>query len=224
MLDGFSDRARAVVAAANTEARGLGHDHVGTEHLLLGLLADGDGASSAALRDAGATLEAARHKVGEVGPPGAAGDSGSGSGGAGNGDELAFTARAQRALERAGRFARHDRMARVGTDHVLLGVLDVEGLGCQVLRGLGVDVAQLRQAVMDARTGAGPAKAPAAAEVDSSDRVAPVCPSCSAALDAALTARVLHPQRKTGTATPVLVLYCAECGTALGYLPPSSVS
>jgi ATP-dependent Clp protease ATP-binding subunit ClpC len=227
VLDGFSDRARAVVAAANVEARGLGHDHVGTEHLLLGLLADRDGASSAVLREAGATLAAARHKVAEVGAPLELGAAGGGGGARSGGDgeapgDLELTARAQRALDRAGRFARHDRAARVGTDHVLLGVLDVEGLGCQVLRGLGVDVAQLREAVTEARAGTTTPPLPddAVPESPAAERVAPVCPSCGAELDGALQARLLHPHLETGTATRVLVLYCSECGTALGCLPP----
>ena len=211
MLDGFSDRARAVVATATIEARVLGHPIVGTEHLLLGLLADRDGGSGAVLRRAGASLEAARHKVVELGAQ-SAGDVEVDA----EADEASLTPRAQRALERAGRFARNDRAGKVGTDHVLLGVLDVEGLGCQVLRGLGVDVASLREAVASARA----AGAPAPVEQTVDDAVAPLCPSCGAQLDASLAARVLHPQRETGTAMRVLVLYCGECGTALGYLPP----
>jgi ATP-dependent Clp protease ATP-binding subunit ClpC len=61
VFEGFSDRARAAVAAATDEARRLAHERVGTEHLLLGLLADHDGGTASLLRDAGATLEAARH-------------------------------------------------------------------------------------------------------------------------------------------------------------------
>ena len=211
MLDGFSDRARAVVATATNEARRQGHPTVGTEHLLLGLLADRDGGSGAVLRRAGASLEAARHKVAELGT---ATDE---TADAAESEDPAFTSRAQRALERAGRFARNDRAGKVGTDHVLLGVLDVEGLGCQVLRGLGVDVAKLREDVASARTSG---STPPAPEQPAEDAVAPRCPSCGAQLDASLAARVLHPQRETGTAMRVLVLYCAECGTALGYLPP----
>jgi ATP-dependent Clp protease ATP-binding subunit ClpC len=207
VLEGFSDRARLAVDVATDEARRFGHDRVGTEHLVLGLLADADGGVSAVLRGAGATLDAARLKVVEV-VGGTSGDAAA--------EDLPLSARARRALGRAGRFSRSDRSPSVGADHVLLGVLDVEGLGCQVLRGIGVDIAHLREAVEDARSGTG------AAEVAAGDAepVAPLCASCGASLDDALATRVLHPARETGTAVRVLVLYCSACGVTAGVLKP----
>ena len=121
------------------EARRLDHPRVGTEHLLLGLLSDDDGEPADVLRAAGISLIAARHKVVEA----LGADAGSP-----NSEALPFTPRAQRALERAGRFSRKDQQPEVTAGHVLLGVLDVEGLACQVLRGLGADIVHLRNAVV----------------------------------------------------------------------------
>src|SRR3954464_2171918 len=92
MYEGFSDRARRVVTAAQEEARQLGHGHVGTEHLLLAVLVDGSTAASRALVARGATADGARRKVMEAVPA-------HGSGAAL--DHLPLTARAQRALDRA---------------------------------------------------------------------------------------------------------------------------
>jgi ATP-dependent Clp protease ATP-binding subunit ClpC len=218
VFEGFSDRARAAVAAATDEARRLAHEQVGTEHLLLGLLADHDGGTASLLRDAGATLEAARHKVAEVVAVGE-----------GHGDDLPFTDRARRALERAARFSRHERAPKVRADHVLLGVLDVEGLGCQVLRGLGVDVSHLREAVTAAGAGTGAPLGSAAAPTEPDEPVepaeamaaGPTCGSCGAALDGSLSGRVLDARGEAGTTPRVLVLYCAACGIAVGVVPPS---
>ena len=142
MLEGYSTDARRVVSLATVEARQLGHSRVGTEHLLLGLLADTDSNAAASLRAAGATLAGARFTVSEVITE---------SLDVTDGDVLPYTPRAQRALERAGRFARRSREPEVTPDHVLLGVLDVEGLACQVMRGLGVDLARLRESIVPAR-------------------------------------------------------------------------
>ncbi len=124
------------------EARTLDHPRVGTEHLLLGLLSDDDGEPADVLRAAGVNLTAARHKVVEA--------LGADAGSPGS-EPLPFTPRAQRALERAGRFSRKEQEPEVTAGHVLRGVLDVEGLACQVLRGLGVDIVQIRDAVVTTR-------------------------------------------------------------------------
>jgi ATP-dependent Clp protease ATP-binding subunit ClpA len=204
--EGYTEEARRVLECAVAEARRLQHERVGTEHLLLGLLDGADGVAGTVLHDAGATLAAARHKVAEAVP---AGPPRSG--------ELARSARAERALERAGRFARQERQATVAPEHVLLGVLDVEGLGCQVLRGLGVDVAHLADELVAAR-----APAPSAPP---DDAVAPegpplCCPSCGAALAEPLPGRVvLVRPAAAGDDRRVLVPYCGACGAALGAVP-----
>ena len=206
VLETASDDVRRVVALASTEARALDHARVGTEHLLLGLLSDVDGRSAEVLRAAGASLAAARHKVSEVAPRGAA---------APTGDVLPFTPRAQRALERAGRFSRQDRAAEVTSGHVLLGVLDVEGLACQVLRGLGVDVVRLRDAIVtspDAIATADPDEVADRASIGSQPR----CPGCGAVLAETLAEVPIT----TTSMTAVSVVYCAGCGATLGVLRP----
>jgi ATP-dependent Clp protease ATP-binding subunit ClpC len=192
------------------------HPHVGTEHLLLGVLADDASPAALVLHDAGVRLSAARHKVVE-----AAGT---------DPDETTpadpeLTPRAQRALERAGRFSRQDREQEVRGEHVLLGILDVEGLACQVLRGLGVDVGRLRDSLVgspppaptagaDARTEP-PAEAPVLAPLR------PRCPSCTTSLDESLTATTVAARRIAGGTTAVRIAYCGACGTALGPIPPT---
>jgi ATP-dependent Clp protease ATP-binding subunit ClpA len=212
VLESYSAPARRAVSLATAEARRLQHARVGTEHLLLGLLADGTSTAAHTLQSAGASLAAARHKVVEA----------TGS----DVEDVAptdpeLTPRARRAVERAGRFARQDREPEVRPEHLLLGVLDVEGLACQVLRGLGVDLARLREGLVPehAATAAVPAAAveadPPAVEV-----VRPRCSSCMAALDETLTAVLMRARREGDAhATMVRVVYCAACGAAFGALP-----
>jgi ATP-dependent Clp protease ATP-binding subunit ClpA len=205
VLENYSEGARIVVSVATSEARGLGHVQVGTEHLLLGLLSDGTGSSAELLTSTGVTLPAARHMVAEV----------VGTTGSPVGDELPYTARAQRALERAARFSRQERAQHVEAEHVLLGVLDVEGLACQVLRRLGVDMTYLRESTTNARTEPLPVKADPPPVIDA---VLLRCSSCGGALDTTLGERIVQvrdeatdEQRK-----PVAIIYCTACGTALG--------
>lgn len=209
MLERRSESARRAVSNATVEARQLRHPQVGTEHLVLGLLRD-EGPAAAALVAAGATLTAARHRVAEVtnarddgpSPPGL----------------LEFTARAQRALDRAGRFARQSQAGEVDSPHILLGILDVEGLGAQVLRGIGVDVVRLR----DALAGPQPTEETAtvtAAEASTDEpqpgAVSPICPRCGATLADTLAVKRLLAN-DGGARIEVYVAYCGGCGTAFG--------
>ena len=227
MLENFSVHAQRVVSLATAEARMLDHARVGTEHLLLGLLSSADGVADV-LRTAGGTLAAARHKVAEV----VGADTGSP-----DGEALPFTPRAQRALERAGRFSRQDREPEVTPEHVLLGVLDVEGLACQVLRGLGVDVVRLRDAVVTGTDAAADTAVDTAHTSDTADTAVdeppsvpserPRCPGCRAALDETLSEAMIPARRADQPTTKVSVeanvnvsvVFCAACGTALGVLP-----
>jgi ATP-dependent Clp protease ATP-binding subunit ClpA len=142
VLENYSVGAQRVVSLATMEARRLDHPRVGTEHLLLGLLSDDDGEPADVLRAAGVSLAAARRKVVEA----SGADAGSP-----NSEALPFTPRAQRALERAARFSRKELEPEVTAGQVLRGVLDVEGLACQVLRGLGVDIVHLRDGFVTTR-------------------------------------------------------------------------
>jgi uncharacterized protein with PIN domain len=103
--------------------------------------------------------------------------------------------------------------------HVLLGVLDVEGLACQVLRGLGVDIVHLRDAV-----GTNRSHVPVALVDDqpSVEAVRPRCPSCHAPLDDTLTEMLIPARRDGEPTTNVSVAYCARCSTTLGVVRPES--
>jgi ATP-dependent Clp protease ATP-binding subunit ClpA len=198
-LQGFGADARRALALAEQEARLLGHDRVGTEHLLLGLLADESSAASSALRDAGATSAAARRKVTEA--------VGSGAPGA---EPQSSSERALRAIGRAPRFARDLGAHGVGSEHLLLAVLDVEGTAGQVLRGLGVDLEQLGNAL-----GARSVTAAREEHAHPIVSVRPVCPGCRLTLDAALTATPL-PVTGSPDVHEVTVVSCPACGQVLG--------
>ena len=184
------------------------HARVGTEHLLLGLLADEEGESVMALRAAGATLAAARHTVSEVVTETA---------GSPTGGELPFTPRAQRALERAGRFSRRDRAPEVTPVHVLLGLLDVEGLACQVLRGLGVDLVRVRDSVVE-QPPETPLPVVETTETPVEPSLAPPsCPHCRTSLTDNLAQTVIVARSSDESSVPLRVIYCAACGATLGF-------
>jgi ATP-dependent Clp protease ATP-binding subunit ClpC len=207
VLEGYSAGARRVVSLATAECRQLGHGRVGTEHLLLGLLADADSDAAVALRAAGATLAGARFTVSEVVTEVVE---------SADDEELPYTPRAQRALERAGRFARRYRDPEVDADHVLLGVLDVEGLACQVMRGLGVDLVRLRESVVATEPEVAQALETQPEQQDSAPLMRPRCPTCGVELDGNLVETVVTAQRDDDSVTNVTVVYCVACGTALG--------
>ncbi len=210
MLEAYSADARRAVSLATVEARQLGHARVGTEHLLLGLLADTDSDAAASLRAAGATLAGARFTVAEVineslEVP--------------DGEVLPYTARAQRALERAGRFARRAREPEVTPDHVLLGVLDVEGLACQVMRGLGVDLGRLRESIVPPDVEAETTAVDPQPQDQFIPFVRPRCPHCAAELDGNLAVTFVAARRDDESTSNVSVVYCGACGSALGARP-----
>jgi hypothetical protein len=202
-LGDLDDDARRALDLAVDEAGVLGHDRVGTEHLLLGLLGASGSASSTALAGAGATFAAARHKVVE-----AAGTSG------GPVNPAGPSARAARALNRSVRFAHAARSDVVTSLHLLLGVLDVEGTAGQVLRRLNVDVARLR-AQLDGTAEPEPEGDGDPTEGRFSADVV-VCPSCRGDLvEEGVALRELHVP---GRAKPAPVYTCARCGALLGFV------
>jgi len=202
-LEGFTTGARRALSLAEREARSLGHRHVGTEHLLLGLLTEEAGAAAEVLRAAGIHAAAVRRKVAEAVGAGRPG-----------GTEPERSARAARAVARAPRFARDAGSAAVGSEHLLLAVLDVEGTAGQVLRGLGADVERLR-----ADLGARPVAAADREDATPADGEAAVerarCPSCGAPLEGGVRASLV-PATGHSEATMVELLSCPVCGTVLG--------
>jgi ATP-dependent Clp protease ATP-binding subunit ClpA len=207
-LRGFDEAATRAVASAAREARELGHDRVGTEHLLLGLLITGS-ETSTTLADAGVTLAAARTKVSE-----AVGTSTERR--AGVSEPLRRTARAERALGRAARFAHGNGSDVITSDHVLRGVLDVEGTAGQVLRGLGVDVDSLRGSLetQESERATEPPREHPAHTIS-----APRCPSCSEALEEHLVCRVIAATTELGARRDAVLFSCGVCGWVLGIGP-----
>jgi ATP-dependent Clp protease ATP-binding subunit ClpC len=138
MFERFTDRARRVVVMAQEEARTLNHNFVGTEHILLGLLREGEGIAARALESLGISLDAVRQRVeeiighGEHRPPGA----------------IPFTPGAKRTLELSLTEAVQLGHEYVGTEHILLGLLrEGQGVAAQVLVKLGADLDRVRQQV-----------------------------------------------------------------------------
>ena len=135
----FSDRARLVVVLAQDEARRLGHNYIGTEHLLLGLLVEGEGIGARALQEAGITLDTARAGVEKI----------VGCGQETPGGHLPFVSRAKKVLELALRESLRLNHNYIGTEHILLGLLrEGEGAGVQVVIAAGVQHDQLRDSVL----------------------------------------------------------------------------
>jgi hypothetical protein len=135
----FSDRARLVVVLAQDEARRLGHNYIGTEHLLLGLLVEGEGIGARALQGAGITLDTARAGVEEI----------VGCGQETPGGHLPFVSRAKKVLELALRESLRLNHNHIGTEHILLGLLrEGEGAGVQIIAAAGVQPDQLRDSVL----------------------------------------------------------------------------
>ena len=139
MFKRFSSRARRAVVLGQEEARLLRHDFMGTEHLLLGLLAEGEGIAAHTLQQCGVTLDAARAEVEEIIGCGAETTRG----------HIPFTPRAKKVLELALREAQHLGHNVIGTEHILLGLIrETEGVATQVLIKLGTDLNQLRETVL----------------------------------------------------------------------------
>ena len=139
MFKRFTPRARRSIVLAQEEARRLGHDRLGTEHLLLGLLAEGEGIAGRALGRAGLTLDAARAGVEEI----------TGRGHQAPEGRIPFAAPAKKALELALCEALELGHNYIGTEHLLLGLLkEGEGAGAKVVVAAGVEPEQLRKAAL----------------------------------------------------------------------------
>ena len=139
MFERFTDRARSVVVLAQEEARLLNHDYIGTEHILLGLIHEGEGVAATALESLGISLEAVRQQVQEIVGQGELAPSG----------HVPFTPRAKKVLELSLREAKRLGHNYIGTEHILLGLVrEGEGVGAQVLVNLGADLKGIRQAVV----------------------------------------------------------------------------
>jgi len=238
VFERFTDRARRVVVLAQEESRELGHDHIGTEHLLLGLVRETEGIAAQALAALDVDLDVVRARVEERIGHGSGQPKG----------HIPFTPRAKKVLEMSLREALQLKHDYIGTEHILLGLLrEGEGVACQVLMNMGVTLDVARQEVIgllatmgeadavaaERGGGAGSGRTPFAAarrlgrasssgarlrRNEGEPERTPVCPTCDADLSSSLRHRIQvvphgsedgAPRRQAG------LLYCAECGRVL---------
>jgi ATP-dependent Clp protease ATP-binding subunit ClpC len=144
MFERFTDRARRVVVLAQEEARMLNHNYIGTEHILLGLIHEGEGVAAKALESLGISLEGVRAQVEEIIGQGQQAPSG----------HIPFTPRAKKVLELSLREALQLGHNYIGTEHILLGLIrEGEGVAAQVLVKLGADLNRVRQSVIQLLSG-----------------------------------------------------------------------
>jgi ATP-dependent Clp protease ATP-binding subunit ClpC len=128
------------VVQAQDEARTLNHDFIGTEHILLGLVGEGHGVAAKALESLGVSMEAVRHRVEDIVPPGQV-EVRTG--------HIPFTPRAKKVLELSLSEAKLLGHRYIGTEHILLGLLrEGEGVAAQVLAALGADLDGVRERVV----------------------------------------------------------------------------
>ena len=141
MFNRFTERARKVILLAKEEAKRFNHDYMGTEHILLGLIREGEGVAAAVLQNLGLSPEAIRMEVEKLVQPGPAtlvsGD-------------IPFTPKAKKVIELAMDEARNLGHNYIGTEHLLLGLIrEGEGVAAQVLQNLGLDLDKVRSEVMN---------------------------------------------------------------------------
>jgi ATP-dependent Clp protease ATP-binding subunit ClpA len=139
MFERFTDRSRRIVVLAQEEARRLDHNWIGTEHILLGLIKEGDGVAARALESIGISLDAVRQKVEEI----------IGRGQQAPSEHIPFTPRAKKVLELSLREALQLGDNYIGTEHILLGLVrEGDGVAAQVLVTLGADLNRVHQEVI----------------------------------------------------------------------------
>ena len=223
MFERFTDRARRVVVVAQEEARLLKHSYIGTEHLLVALVYEDEGVAAKALGQLGISLDAVRAEVREIVGQGDSAPSG----------HVPFTPRAKKVLELSLREALELGHNYIGTEHMLLGLVrEGEGVAAMVLAKLGADLSRVREQVIQllaAEAGTDPqtvterrsprAQLAGAYPVAAEDM--PACPTCRAPLAETAVTRVLDVALpEGGTTHQVAVVYCGQCGCALGVTRP----
>jgi len=188
VFERFTDRARRVVVMAQEEARMLNHNYIGTEHILLGLVHEGEGSAAKALESLGISLEGVRAQVQEIIGRGQLTPTG----------HIPFTPRAKKVLELSLREALQLGHNYIGTEHILLGLIrEGEGVAAQVLVKLGADLPRVRQQV-NALLSGGQGEEPVQAGKRPSENV----PATSVVLDQ--FGRNLTQAAREGTLDPVI--------------------
>jgi ATP-dependent Clp protease ATP-binding subunit ClpC len=164
MFERFTDRARRVIVDAQNEARSLGHNCIGPEHILLGLINEGDGVGAKALEAMQISTDTVRGRIEEI--------SGRGQAPPTTG-HIPFTPRAKKVLELSLREALQLGHNYIGTEHILLGLIhEGDGIAAQVLVGLGVELDRTRQLVIEILTGRHREESASAVAEDLRDRLA----------------------------------------------------
>jgi len=191
----------------------LDHDYIGTEHILLGLIHEGEGVAAQALTGMGIRLEAVRWQVEQI----------IGHGQAKAAGHIPFTPRAKKVLELALREALQLGHNYIGTEHILLGVLrEGEGVAAQVLQKLGADLNRVRQAVIRrlGEMGQGPSVAVQEEVEGAAERRGPRCPRCDADLAVFATYRTITvPDEEESAGRKAAFVFCRSCSYTLGMLP-----
>ena len=169
MFERFTDRARRVVVLGQEQARGLNHNYIGTEHILLGLIQEGAGVAAQVLTALDVSLETARKQVEQVIGQGEYPPSG----------HIPFTPRAKKVMELALREALQLGHNYIGTEHILLALIrEGEGVAAQVLVKLGADLAGVRQQVLKQLAAHHQANATTVLTCGSCRQPLIVCPTC----------------------------------------------
>jgi ATP-dependent Clp protease ATP-binding subunit ClpC len=164
MFERFTDRARRVMVDAQNEARSLGHNYIGPEHILLGLINEGDGVGAKALEAMQISTDTVRGRIEEI--------TGRGQAPPTTG-HIPFTPRAKKVLELSLREALQLGHNYIGTEHILLGLIhEGDGVAAQVLVGLGVELDRTRQLVIEILTGRHREESASAVAEDLRDRLA----------------------------------------------------
>jgi len=192
----------------------LNHNYIGTEHLLLGLIHEGDGVAARALESLDVSLGTVRRQVEEV----------IGQGTGPLAAHIPFTPRAKKVLELSLREAQKLGHSYIGTEHILLGLIrEGEGVAAQVLEKMGANLDTVRQKVVEllsGYTGTPEAVVDPAVEGPEGRGPWPRCPRCGADLNEETSFRVVAASEHLGDSTRYVVMcFCRRCGTALGAWP-----
>jgi ATP-dependent Clp protease ATP-binding subunit ClpC len=211
VFERFTDRARRVVVLASEEARLLSHNYIGTEHLLLGLVREGEGIAAQVLADQNVSPDRVREAV----------EKRIGQGGSTPTEHIPFTPRAKTVLELSLREALQLGHNYIGTEHILLGLVrEGEGVAALTLQEFGLELEAVRDAVLDRVSwvgAAGETRPPS----EEARPVPPTCPGCFRSLSEGMAAKTLPVRRDdaAGEERGVLTVYCGHCGRTLGIIP-----
>lgn len=220
MFERFTDRARSVLVLAQEEARLLNHSFIGTEHLLLGMIREGEGVAARALESLGIELGAIRERVrATITMPVDPTDPGS----------PPFTPRAKQVLEYSLREALQLGHNYIGTEHLLLGLVrEGEGVAAQALRSSGIELSQIRQEVMRLLSGFQQRESQGSVgfspltvtdhTFSSAGSPGPRCPGCKSYLveGAHYRSMTVPPTASGPSPLSVETVFCGQCGILLG--------